>query len=285
MRSELYNIDCLEYMKTLPDGSVDVICTDPPYKYLDHKLDRDFDEQVFFDEAVRVLKDSGWIILFGRGTSFYRWNTMLHERGMVFKEEVIWNKQYGGTVFNALNRMHETISISVKRNGSLFKNKVPYIEKREYNTDEMRQDIKRLLPVIGNCYELQSLLSYLDEGVIYSDSIRKKSININSETKSINRVVGTMRTIREGIKESSIIQIINNTRGNIHPTQKPVRLIERLLQLVTRGGLVLDPFSGSGSCRIACHNLGLDFIGCEIDKEYYNASQVWYSSECEGRLL
>ena len=210
---------------------------------------------------------------------------MLHERGMVFKEEVIWNKQYGGTVFNALNRMHETISISVKRMGSLFKNKVPYIEKREYNTDEMRQDIKRLLPVIGNCYELQALLAYLDEGVIYSNSIRKRSININSETKSINRVVGTMRTMREGIKESSIIQMINNTRGNIHPTQKPVRLIERLLQLVTRGGLVLDPFSGSGSCRIACHNLGLDFIGCEIDEEYYNASQAWYSSECDGRLL
>lgn len=242
MRSELYNIDCLEYMKTLPDESVDVICTDPPYKYLDHKLDRDFDEQVFFDEAVRLLKDGGWIILFGRGTSFYRWNTMLHERGMVFKEEVIWNKQYGGTVFNALNRMHETISISVKRKGNLFKNKVPYIEKREYNTDEMRQDIKRLLPVIGNCHELQSLLSYLDEGVIYSNSIRKRSININSETKSIDRVVGTMRTIREGIKESSIIQIINNTRGNIHPTQKPVRLIERLLQLVTRGGACTGPF-------------------------------------------
>ena len=58
----MYNVDCLSFMKTLPDESVDVICTDPPYKYLDHKLDRDFDEQVFFDEAVRLLKDGGWII-------------------------------------------------------------------------------------------------------------------------------------------------------------------------------------------------------------------------------
>jgi site-specific DNA-methyltransferase (adenine-specific) len=268
-------------MKTLPDKCVDVICTDPPYKYLNHKLDRDFDETIFFDEAVRVLKDNGWVIIFGRGTSFYRWNVMLADRGMTFKEEIIWNKQYGGTVFNALNRMHETISISVKGSGSLFKNKIPYVEKREYNTDEMRQDIKRLLPVIGNRKDLDALIAYLDNGTLYSGNMRKKSINIQSDTKSINRVVGTMRTITEGIKESSIISILNNTRHNIHPTEKPVRLIERLLLLVTRGGLVLDPFAGSGSCRMACHNLGLDFIGCEIDEEYYSAAEKRYRELCE----
>lgn len=272
-------------MKTLPDGSVDVICTDPPYKYLNHKLDRDFDEIQFFNEAVRVLKDGGWIIIFGRGVSFYRWNTMLAERGMVFKEEVIWDKQYSNTVMNPLNRQHESISISVKGNGRILCNRVPYIEKKEYSTEEMRNDIKRLLPVTRNAKELQALLNYLNDGVVFSDSIRGERINMRAGTKDMHRVASTMRCIREGIRESSIIRLLNNTRNNIHPTQKPVRLIERLLQLVTRGGLVLDPFSGSGSCRIACHNLGLDFIGCEIDEEYYNASQAWYSSECEGRLL
>ena len=242
MKSELYNVDCLEYMKTLPDESVDVICTDPPYKYLDHKLDRDFDETMFFDQISRVLKKGGWIIMFGRGSSFYRWNTMLADRGIQFKEEVIWDKQYGGTVFNSLNRKHETISISVKGDGKLFKNKVPYIEMRNYSADEMRQDIKRLLPVVNNNKDLYALLEYLENGVIYSDKIRKRSINIQSDTKSINRVVGTMRTICEGIKEASIIRILNNTRNNIHPTQKPVRLIERLLQLVTRGGAGIGPF-------------------------------------------
>lgn len=272
-------------MKTLPDGSVDVICTDPPYKYLKHKLDRDFDEQVFFDEAVRVLKDSGWIILFGRGTSFYRWNTLMNERGLAFKEELVWDKQYNSTVLNPLNRQHESISISVKGNGRILCNRVPYIEKREYSTEAMRNDIKRILTVTGNVKELQALLDYLNAGVIFSDSIRGQRINMQAGTKDINRVASAMRAIREGVRESSIIRLLNNTRNTIHPTQKPVRLIERLLQLVTRGGLVLDPFSGSGSCRIACHNLGLDFIGCEIDEEYYNASQERYQKECEGRLL
>ena len=101
-------------------------------------------------------------------------------------------------------------------------------------------------------------------------------------TKDMNRVASAMRAIREGVRESSIIRLVNNTRNNIHPTQKPVRLIERLLQLVTRGGLVLDPFSGSGSCRIACHNLGLDFIGCEIDKEYFDKANERFEKEIHG---
>lgn len=285
MRSELHNVDCLEFMKTLPDESIDVICTDPPYKYLNHKLDRDFDEIQFFNEAVRVLKDGGWIIIFGRGTSFYRWNTMLAERGMVFKEEVIWDKQYGNTVINPLNRQHESISILVKGCGRILCNRVPFIEKRKYTTEEMRNDIKRLLSVIGNVKELQNLLNYLNNGVVFSDSIRGERINMKAGTKDMNRVASAMRGIREGIRESSIIRLVNNTRNNIHPTQKPVRLMERLLQLVTRGGLVFDPFSGSGSCRIACNNLGLDFIGCELDEEYYNASQERYQKECEMKLL
>lgn len=242
MRSELYNIDCLEYMKTLPDGSVDVICTDPPYKYLKHKLDRDFDEQVFFDEAVRVLKDGGWIILFGRGASFYRWNTLMNERGLAFKEELVWDKQHTSSALNPLNRQHESISISVKGKGRILCNRLSYIEKREYSTEAMRNDIKRLLNVIGNVKELQALLDYLNAGVIFSDSIRGQSINMQAGTKAMNRVASTMRVIREGVRESSIIRLVNNTRNNIHPTQKPVRLIERLLQLVTIGGACTGPF-------------------------------------------
>ena len=126
----MYNVDCLSFMKILPDESVDVICTDPPYKYLDHKLDRDFDEQVFFDEAVRLLKDGGWIILFGRGASFYRWNTLMNERGLIFKEEVIWDKIRPSSPLHPLKRKHETISIFTKKEAHILRSKVPYLEKK-----------------------------------------------------------------------------------------------------------------------------------------------------------
>lgn len=84
-----YNDDCITILREIPNESVDVILTDPPYLYLKHKLDRPFDEQVFFNEAKRVLKKDGFIVLFGRGTSFYRWNTILADMGFQFKEEIV----------------------------------------------------------------------------------------------------------------------------------------------------------------------------------------------------
>lgn len=72
------------------------------------------------------------------------------------------------------------------------------------------------------------------------------------------------------MKEFSIIKIQRDHINTIHPTQKPVRLIERLLALTTsHGDLVLDPFSGSCSTGIACLNMKRQFVGYEIDIEYY----------------
>src|SRR5574344_1750145 len=108
----LFNGCGIEMLKSLPDNSVDCILTDPPYLYLkNQKLDRPFDEKVLFSECKRVLKKDGFIVLFGRGTSFYRWNTILAELGFTFKEEMIWNKGYCTSPLMNLSRIHETISI------------------------------------------------------------------------------------------------------------------------------------------------------------------------------
>tara|TARA_R100001163_G_scaffold63859_1_gene56723 strand:- start:617 stop:1237 length:621 start_codon:yes stop_codon:yes gene_type:complete len=62
-------------------------------------------------------------------------------------------------------------------------------------------------------------------------------------------------------------------RNRIHPTQKPVKLYEWLLMNYAKeGDKILDTHLGSGSISIACHNLGFDLVGCELDKEYYNAA-------------
>ena len=114
-RNKSYKGDCIELMKYLPDESVDVICTDPPYLYLkNQKLDRHFDETEYFNQVKRVLKKDGFIILFGRGTSFYRWNTILADLGFTFKEEIIWDKSYLTSPLMALSRVHETVSIHTK---------------------------------------------------------------------------------------------------------------------------------------------------------------------------
>ena len=72
---QLFNLDNSELMAKMEDESVDVILTDPPYLYLkNQKLERPFDEQLFFSECKRVLAKNGFIVMFGRGPSFYRWN-------------------------------------------------------------------------------------------------------------------------------------------------------------------------------------------------------------------
>jgi site-specific DNA-methyltransferase (adenine-specific) len=70
-----------------------------------------------------------------------------------------------------------------------------------------------------------------------------------------------------------------NAKANHHPTVKPVKLMEYLVRLVTpKGGVVLDPFMGSGTTGIACRNLGFDFIGIEKEKEYFDIAKARFEA-------
>ena len=122
--------DCLEVMRSMPDGSVDAVVTDPPYGYLKHKLDRSFDEDAFFSECRRIIKKTGFYVGFGRGQGFYRWNTMLSDLGFVFKEQVIWDKRHPTSPTMPLIRVHETVSIFSNGKAKIRKTKVPYLEAR-----------------------------------------------------------------------------------------------------------------------------------------------------------
>jgi site-specific DNA-methyltransferase (adenine-specific) len=258
-------------MQSIEDNSIDCILTDPPYLYLkNQKLDRPFDEMKFFNEAKRVLKKDGFIVLFGRGTSFYRWNTRLADLGFTFKEEIVWNKKRCSIPASSFHRVHETISISAKGKSSLNKVTIPYIEIRQYNIDSIVQDIKRIKSAINGC-ELDDVMRYLKTNKeVYTPKKCKNSFKTSFGERS--RGVATLRGIKHGLREKSIIEHLGDHYNAIHPTQKPVRLLERLLALTTKeGDLVLDPFSGSASTAIAACNTNRRFIGFEIDEEYYES--------------
>ena len=278
---QLYNADNLEVMATLPDESIDVICIDPPYLYLkNQKLERHFDEPKFFAECKRLLTKKGFIVLFGRGTSFYRWNTILDGLGFVFKEEVIWNKGFSTAPTLPIQRFHETISIYTKEKGSINADvKVPYLEVKQHNIDTLIGDINRIKSALNNTKELDFMKEYLKTGLI---NVSKKRNDKNSGcTISKNSIdifsIPTMclKAIKEGMRESSIIKIYYERFNRIHPTQKPVRLLERLLALVIpkdkpRNEIVVaDFFAGSMSCMEAVHNMGMRGIATEIDEEYF----------------
>ncbi|MCJ8153225.1 site-specific DNA-methyltransferase [Chryseobacterium sp. SSA4.19] len=327
-RIALFNEDNLELMKRLPDDSVDVICIDPPYLYLkNQKLERPFDELKFFSECARLLTKNGFIVMFGRGESFYRWNTLLEntrlyqgkyvyvekrvtisnnvdvkenlyynsvdisgnkdfKKVFTFKEEIVWNKSMGTSPLSKLCRVHETIAIFSKGDAAINKIKVPYLESKNFDLEKIQVDINRINSSLGKPESIQFLKDFIEGNRSDMElNTRFTKHKVTSDIrKSGAREVNTLASIQNGITEKSIINVVREHYNTIHPTQKPVRLLERLLKLVlpmkSKKIVIADFFSGSASCGEAVINLqsefpdiDFEFIGCEIDEEYFNAGK------------
>lgn len=324
---EAINGDSELEIKLLNDESIDIICIDPPYLYLkNQKLEREFDEVQFFEQCKRVLTKNGFVILFGRGTSFYRWNTILADLGFTFKEEIVWNKIHCTSPLLNISRVHETVSIYTKGKGTIKKVKIPYLEMKIHDLDAIITDVKRLKTTFKNTKSLNNILTFLEnnnkQDFTQSDEMGNKSqlrngkcneqdrcvSVINSITKGYNeksiirtgfieaetftkfavnadkrkkgdRCVDVMQSVDFGLNEKTIIKQVRDHYSAIHPTQKPVRLLERLIQLVLPKDkpreevVIADFFAGSFSCGEACFNLGVNFIGFEIDEEYYQGGK------------
>lgn len=283
-------------IKKIESESVDIICIDPPYLYLkNQKLERAFDELMFFSECKRILCKNGFIVLFGRGESFYRWNTILSDLGFIFKEEIVWDKRHGTSPLMNLYRVHETISIFSKGKSSINKVKVPYLEMKGHDIDAIISDVKRLCVVFNNPKSMIAVREFFEtnardvsndnvsvssnKSIIRTDRVECDNFtkfNVTTDKrKSGDRCANAAQSIDCGMTEKSIIRQTRDHYTAIHPTQKPVRLLERLLMLCIpkqkQNVVVADFFAGSFSCAEACYNLGLDFVGIEIDKEYYEA--------------
>lgn len=317
---EFYNDDNLKVMEKMQDESIDVVCIDPPYLYLkNQKLERVFDENKFFNECKRLLTKNGFIVMFGRGVSFYRWNTILSDLGFQFKEEIVWDKSQASSPLMKVSRVHETVSIFTKCEGTINKVKVPYMEIKKHDIDSLVADVKRFKSGLKNVLSFDAVISFLEnnnlvakekphinqvtksnltkpdrcvsiaksikEGITEKTIIRTDRIdcdtfskhNITSDKrKTGDRCVNTIQSIEFGLTEKTIIKQVRDHYTSIHPTQKPVRLIERLLALVIPNDkprekiVIADFFAGSMSCMEAVINMGMKGIAVEIDEEYFN---------------
>ena len=218
---KLYNCDNAELMAKMPDENIDVICIDPPYLYLkNQKLERVFDEKLFFSECRRLLTKDGFIVMFGRGESFYRWNTILADLKFTFKEEIIWNKSHCTSPLMRLSRVHETISIFTKGKGTINKVKVPYLEMKSHDLDAVITDVKRIRVILKNTKSLDAVLSYLENNKRdTSDSWEANKLSISSTITKEDRQVSAMRSVNDGLNEKSIIrsdyEIPKNARKGI----------------------------------------------------------------------
>jgi site-specific DNA-methyltransferase (adenine-specific) len=312
----------------IPSVRFDHIFTDPPYLYIKtHDFDKEFDEVLLFENARRIMPDSGFIALFGRGTSFYRWNTRLSELGFIFKEEIVWDKRYTTAPCIALSRIHETISIHTKKTGKIRCSKVPYIEQKQYDIESIINDVKRIKSAINTESGLNRIIDFLQGGELYqfaraadkhsvtqqpgikgSDrgvatvngikhgmnerSILHYQVNggsgivVRQDLPNASRELKTLQSINDGMREKSILEVKSNHYKLSHPTEKPVRLAERIIALISDpGDTIYDPFMGSGSFGVACVRTGRKYIGSEISDAYFQIAYKRIKAAYEQPLL
>ena len=237
----LINGDCIKEMQKLIDDEVkvDMVLTDVPYGTTDCKWDNIIPLEPMWTCIKQLTHPSTPILLFGTEpfSSYLRLSNIKN-----YRYDWIWNKTFGSNYFNA-NKMplqsNELISV--------FYEKLPF-----YNPQKRYVGIKRGFRKGGtipnnNLYDNpKTHLPYVDDGYRYPINV----ITCNPRKTEVN----------------------NPTR--VHPTQKPLELLEYLIKTYTKEeDTVLDFTMGSGSTGVACKNLNRQFIGIELEEDYFNIAK------------
>ena len=227
--------DCLELMQQIPDGSVDMVLCDLPYGTTSCRWDSVIPFDGLWGQYKRVIKQHGAIVLFG-SEPFSTYLRMSNIQN--YKYDWIWDKHSTNGFLNAKKRplkRHEVISVFSYGTPAY----VPQMETRGKVRNKESYNKKR-----G------------DGDMVYGKFENQKSINNTYYPTDI-------------LSFSNACQI-----GKVHPTQKPVPLLEYLIRTYTNPGeTVLDNCMGSGSTGVACVNTGRDFIGIELDKGYFDIAK------------
>ena len=230
--------DCLELMKGIPDGSIDMILCDLPYGTTASNWDKIIDFKMLWSQYERIIKDDGAIVLFGSGQFTYK---LIESNVKLYKYKWIWFKSKRGNFVNAKNRpmtSYEEIMIFSKgntANGSKIK------------------------------------MKYYPQGLIEKKTIRHDKSGTKFGTVARKRPSHHETIISEYTNYPFDVLQFDSVPKPQHPTQKPVALLEYLVKTYTNEGeVVLDNCMGSGSTGVACINTCRKFIGMELDKQYFD---------------
>ena len=231
--------DCLERMKEIPSGSVDMVLTDPPYGTTACKWDSIIQLEPMWEQLKRIIKPNGAIVM----TASQPFTTTLISSNMkMFKYCWFWRKNRKGGFINAklkpLKVIEEVCVFSEGKTSNGNKNN----------------------------------MEYYPQGLIPCDrvtSIRAKNTKENSYARPSNNNKQIKQLYTNYPTELLEFDGVHNVT-QIHPTQKPVALMEYLIKTYTNEGeTVLDFTFGSGTTGVACKNTNRKFIGIELDDHYF----------------
>ena len=253
--------DCLELMKDIPNKSIDMILCDLPYGTTACKWDIVIPFDKLWEQYNRIIKDNGAIVLFGSQPFT---SSLIMSNIKNFKYEWIWEKQkasnFMGAKYQPL-KYHENICVFSKSTHNYYPQKYKVLEFEE---------IKQM-----NDKELKQVFETRDYDR-FGKVDRRKTINnpITNKEHIGNKIIRT-RSVDDGYRfPKSVLKINKSINKNVHPTQKPVELLEYLIKTYTNENeTVLDNCMGSGATGIACKELNRNFIGIELDENYFNIAK------------
>jgi len=231
---QLIHGDCLEVMKDIPDGSVDMILCDLPYGTTACKWDTIIPFKPLWIEYSRIIKINGAIVL----TASQPFTSCLIISNMdMFKYTLVWEKSHPSGIAMVNKRFlkyHEDICI--------FYKKQPTYNPQKWEGEKSHSVGKQL----GN----------------------------KTNSKSNPNMVQTTTEYSNKKHPKSIIKIPNPRFKGMHPTQKPVLLMEYLIKTYTNeNDLIMDNCMGSGTTGIACKKINRHFIGIELDLVYFQTAK------------
>ena len=233
--NNIYQGDCLEVMKYIPDKSIDMILCDLPYGTTACKWDTIIPFEPLWEQYERIVKDNGAIVLFGSEpfSSQLRLSNLKD-----YKYDLYWVKEKPTNFFQLKRRFGKTTE-----NICVFYKKQP-----TYNP----QMVKHIGKIVKN---------------------KPKGFH-NSIITGINKEVFRYNDTGFRYPTDILFFNREKLGSTLHPTQKPVALCEYLIKTYTNEGeTVLDNCIGSGTTGVACKNLNRNFIGIELDTTYFEIAK------------
>lgn len=311
--NKIINDDCLNYMKSIKENSIDTIITDPPYglRFKNCKWDYNIPSIEQFNEMLRIIKPGGYLFCFGGSRTFHRIAVNIEDAGWYIQDVMLW--LYGSGFpksvdisymidkrRNSLGKVKQKMNVGKIMERSKSKKNIELLEPKLQSAKDFYgwgTNLKPAYePIIIACKHIEG--NYDDNAIkwkiagLHIDGGRIKNENVQFGIKRTENGRYPSNIIldknsskildkeNESIKPSrffycSKASIKEKGKDNNFPTVKPIDLMEYLCKLSNTPyeNIVLDPFCGTGTTGIACINTNRNYILIERDKDTFKIAK------------
>lgn len=283
--NNIYNTDCIKSMKKLSDESIDLVIADPPYwKVVSEKWDYQWKTEQdyikwslqWIKEVARILRKGGSFYCFGYFRTLALLVPYLEDLGLELRQQIILDKGIKAISGRATKNykmfpnVTESILFIVKDNKKFIRF---FLKERQRALGLSSKQINEALGVKSNgggmwsIYTGENICKQFPTKIVWEKLSRILHFQLNYEkiAQTYNSQMGYTDVWRD-------IDFYSEKR--YHPTQKPIALIRRIIYASSNeGDIVLDPFTGCGSTQLAAIGLKRNFLGFEIDENYFRIAK------------